>query len=158
HPLHHATDPTRNANPITLCAVTAGGAAGLPVSSPPMPIRISGPFGAAVLAALLSLASAAAGAGPVRVLVKLRPAAAAQAGSELDALASRTGVELLETRAIVDGIHLVRGRSSESALRTLKRLRHDPRVLYAELDQRRYAHASPDDPLFTSQWYLQDSE
>jgi len=121
-------------------------------------MRVTGPCGAAILAALLALASAAASADPVRLLVKLRPAADAQARPELDALAARTGVELLETRAIVDGIHLLRGRSSESALRTLKRLRHDPRVLYAELDQRRYAHASPDDPLFTSQWYLQDGE
>jgi serine protease len=123
-----------------------------------MPVRISGPFGATVLAVLLALASVVASADPVRVLVKLRPAANVQAPMELDALAARTGVELIESRAIVEGIHLLRGRSTESALRTLRRLRHDPRVLYAELDQRRYAQATPDDPLFTSQWYLQDSE
>jgi serine protease len=124
-----------------------------------MPVRISGPFGAAALAMLLALAGAAAHADPVRLLVKLRPGAAgAETRPELDALAARTGMELLETRTIVDGIHLMRGRSAESVQRTLRRLRHDPRVQYAELDRRRYAKATPDDPLFSSQWYLQDTE
>src|SRR6266403_4813370 len=43
----------------------------------------------------------------------------------------------------------------------LKKLRHDPAVEFAEVDQRRYAHAVPDDPLFvptagaSGQWFMQ---
>lgn len=41
---------------------------------------------------------------------------------------------------------------------TLARLRADPEVETAEIDQRRFAHALPDDPLFTGQWYLQSAQ
>ena len=45
-----------------------------------------------------------------------------------------------------------------SAAQTLARLRADPQVEYAEEDQRRYAQALPDDPLFAGQWYLQNTQ
>ena len=41
----------------------------------------------------------------------------------------------------------------------LQRLRADPEVEYAVLDQRRYPHATnPNDPLFAGQWYLKSTE
>jgi serine protease len=47
--------------------------------------------------------------------------------------------------------------TGESMAATLARLRADPAVVYAEVDQRRYIHAVPNDPLYLDQWYLQDS-
>ena len=45
--------------------------------------------------------------------------------------------------------------SGESVATTLARLRADPAVQFADIDQRRYPHAAPNDPLFAGQWYLQ---
>jgi len=47
--------------------------------------------------------------------------------------------------------------AGEPVAATLERLRADPEVEYAEVDQRRYPHALPNDPLFSSQWYMQQS-
>jgi len=37
----------------------------------------------------------------------------------------------------------------------LARLRADPDVESVDIDQRRFPHAVPNDPLFTGQWYEQ---
>ncbi len=93
-----------------------------------------------------------------RFIVKLRGAPLAQADEPLGALAARTGARLLEARAIVGGIRLLRVSAGDSVPATLARLRADPAVQYAEVDQRRYAQSTPADPLFAGQWYLQDTE
>ena len=91
---------------------------------------------------------------PARFLVKLR---APTAGSEeLGAVAGRAGLRFLDSRHIAAGVHLLRAQPGASTAQTLARLRADPRVQYAEVDQRRYAQALPDDPLFAGQWYLQN--
>ncbi len=108
-------------------------------------------------------------AGVSHVIVKLR-AAPTSTGSvrdqvtgsdeRLTALASRTGLMLDERRAITERMHVVRvlALHGESSEQSLERLRGDPDVEYAELDQRRYIHAvTPSDPLYAQQWYLQDS-
>ena len=61
-------------------------------------------------------------------------------------------------RQIAGGLHLLRVTAGEPAPRALARLRADPQVLYADLDQRRFPLASPDDPLFAGQWYMQDTQ
>ncbi len=109
-------------------------------------------------------------AAPLQLIVKLRASSATGvsvqavtiAGSEelMTALASRTGVALGAHREITSLMHSVRVdvSSSDSVNETLGRLRADPQVEYAELDQRRYIHAvpvTPNDPLYTQQWYLQ---
>jgi serine protease len=102
---------------------------------------------------------------PQRFIVKLRGTGGAPerqaAPTEVHALAARHGLELLEVRHIVSGLHLMLVRphtSVESVAQTLARLRADSRVEYAEPDQRRYPQASPDDTLFGAQWYLENGE
>jgi serine protease len=100
-----------------------------------------------------------------RFIVKMRSNAAADAvhaaPERISALASRAGLALSEVRHIVSGIHLMRVQAQpggESAAATLVRLRADPEVEYAEPDQRRQTHATPDDPLFSAQWYMQNTQ
>jgi serine protease len=98
------------------------------------------------------------------IIVKLRgkpngSAARAQARSgpeRITALAGRVGLTLQSERPITDLMHVIQGQAAEPLTQTLARLRADPEVEYAEPDQRRYAHAVPDDPLYApEQWYLQ---
>jgi serine protease len=101
-----------------------------------------------------------------RFIVKLRAqniSARVQAqasGDELAMLADRTGVSLLRSRSMAGAMHLmqVRAALSEAPSATLERLRADPVVEFAELDQRRYPHAIPNDPMFHDQWYLQSGQ
>src|SRR2546429_4673396 len=112
-----------------------------------------------------------------RLIIKLREAAGAtaviaaavtpeeaqiEAGRQRVAvLAGRYGLMLKNTRAITARMHVMHLESvlaAETLATTLEALRADPEVEYAEVDQRRYAHAPPNDPLFaTQQWYLQNS-
>jgi serine protease len=100
-----------------------------------------------------------------RVIVKLR---ALEAGTDIQAhsaatamaLAKRAGLILRESHRIAPGLHAMRvepATGGESIAATLARLRADSAVAYAELDQRRYPQAVPNDPLYTGQWYLQNA-
>jgi serine protease len=100
-----------------------------------------------------------------RFIVKLRSNALADAAhaapERIGALASRAGLTLSEAHHIISGIHLMRVQAQpggEPAAAVLVRLRADPEVEYAEPDQRRYAYATPDDPLFSGEWYLQHTQ
>jgi serine protease len=112
-----------------------------------------------------------------RILVKLRSSAAASAHAQalsieakhalmtgvnttLQSLAQRTNLTLRQSREITTGLHAlqVQPAPGESIAATLARLRADPSVETAEVDQRRYAHAMPNDPLFTGQWYEQNTQ
>ncbi len=104
------------------------------------------------VSAVAQQAAAAASVPAGRYLVKMRAT-----GGELSGVASRAGLRVLDTRHIVAGIQLLRVEGA-SAAQTLARLRADPQVEYAEEDQRRYAQALPDDPLFAGQWYLQNTQ
>jgi serine protease len=106
-----------------------------------------------------------AGAAPERFIVKLRATVDSTglqaAPARIGALAARNGLTLLEVRHIVSGMHLMQVQpqpGGETVARTLARLRADGQVEYAEIDQRRYAQATPDDPLFVNQWYLQNAQ
>jgi serine protease len=101
--------------------------------------------------------AAGSAAAPVqRFIVKWRTSGAA--AGELSSLATRAGLRVLEARHITAGIHLLRVQSGAPAAQTLALLRANSEVQYAEPDERRYAQALPDDPLFAGQWYLQDME
>jgi serine protease len=99
------------------------------------------------------------------VIVKLRelgptPATPSATPAPLAALARRAGLGLKETRRIVGSTYVMRVLpvlAGESVAATLARLRADPAVVYAEADQRRYIHDTPNDPLYLDQWYLQNS-
>ena len=100
-----------------------------------------------------------------RLIVRLRasPAAAGETGAaahaRLASLATRSELALESSRAISGDIHALRVRLAPGAslADTLARLRQDPQVEYAELDQRRFAHAVPNDPLYPQQWFLMPS-
>jgi serine protease len=122
----------------------------------------------ALAAALLALACGAAhgaraASAPVqRLIVKLRAGSAVSATQaapqSVSALARRAGFQVADTRHIVAGMHLVELRGSGALAATLARLRADPQVEYAEPDERRHVLATPNDPLFSGQWYLQNVE
>lgn len=80
----------------------------------------------------------------------------------MQALAVRSSLTFKQSREITTGLHLLKVQSAagESVAATLTRLRADPAVESAEVDQRRFAHAvvAPNDPLFTGQWYLQAAQ
>ena len=93
-------------------------------------------------------------------IIKLRgtPAgsAAREARQRVAAVAGRAGISLQVQRPITSQLYVLRVEpQADSAATTLARLRADPDLEYAELDQRRYIHAMPDDTLFTQQWFLQ---
>ncbi len=101
------------------------------------------------------------------VIVKFRSAShSAQvaqvrpAQERIAAVMARTGLTLRAARPITEALHVIRVQpagTGEPIAATLERLRADPEVEYAELDQRRYPHAMPNDALFSEQWYLQQS-
>ncbi|HEY2403115.1 MAG TPA: S8 family serine peptidase, partial [Steroidobacteraceae bacterium] len=106
-----------------------------------------------------------------RILVKLRPSAAAAAhlqvqsvqaktNATMQSLASRASLTFKESREITNGLHLlkVQPAAGESIEATIARLRADSAVETAEVDQRRFPHALPNDPLFTGQWYEQATQ
>jgi serine protease len=75
-------------------------------------------------------------------------------------LAARHGFAMADARHIVSGLHLLRvaARAGESRAEMLARLRADPEIEYAEVDERRHALRTPDDSLFSEQWYLQSAQ
>ncbi|TLY85675.1 MAG: PKD domain-containing protein [Gammaproteobacteria bacterium] len=102
------------------------------------------------------------------VIVKFRSVSHSAQGAQvrpapdrIAALTARTGLALHAARSITDVLHVIHVQpavTGEPIAATVERLRVDPEVEYAELDQRRYAHATaPNDPLFSEQWYLQQS-
>ena len=106
------------------------------------------------------------GATPIdAVIVRFRSASTAPgakvrpAQDRIAALMARTGSTLRAARSITEAMHVIRVNpavTGEPIAATLERLRADPEVEYAEVDQRRYPHATtPTDPLFSEQWYLQ---
>ena len=110
-------------------------------------------------------ASAASGA-PLRLIVKLQPAAAIagvatpSTHERLNALAVRSGLALERSRTITGELHAIQVDpvAGESLTQTLARVRADPEVRYAEPDQVRYVHTTPNDPDYASgQWYLMPS-
>jgi serine protease len=99
---------------------------------------------------------------PLHIIVKLRgstgAASKAQVQPQLEGIAARNGLTLTGMRSITADLHVLhlQGGATEVA-ETLARLRADPQVQYAEVDQRRYIHSVPDDTLYPEQWYLMPS-
>jgi serine protease len=114
---------------------------------------------------------------PLRFLVKFRSSssaamarsqghgAATQAVVEtttrdVQSLAQRSSLAFGGERRITSGLHLMQVTSgqSEGTAAVLARLRADPAVESVDVDQRRYPHAMPNDPLFADQWYEQNNQ
>jgi serine protease len=95
-----------------------------------------------------------------RIILKLRAAAAGadSTAMRLGQISRRTGVGLGLLRSITPRMQVLEATAQpgEASITTLTRLRADPDVEYANIDERRYAHQMPSDPLFVQQWYLQN--
>ena len=89
--------------------------------------------------------------------------------SETDvlSLAQRTGVGVAASRQITPSMHVLflpKTLYGADVNAALQQLRADPSVAFADIDQRRYAHGLPNDPLFSpspnasppasGQWYM----
>jgi serine protease len=79
-------------------------------------------------------------------------------------LVQRTGVAMERSRQVTPNMHVVylpKPLYGTDVKTTLDKLRADPVVEFAEVDQRRYASSIPNDPLFvpttgaSGQWYMQ---
>ncbi|HEX3836813.1 MAG TPA: S8 family serine peptidase [Steroidobacteraceae bacterium] len=107
---------------------------------------------------------AAAVAPTPRIILKLRAPTSVDGADEtattrLDRIGRRTGVNLNLLRSITERMQVLEvapGQGGAALRATLARLRNDPDVEYATVDERRYAHQAPSDPLFMQQWYLQN--
>jgi serine protease len=64
----------------------------------------------------------------------------------------------LGVRSAIETVQLSIGATPEDIQRELRELRSRTDIAFAVEDQRRYAHAVPSDALFSSQWYLQDTQ
>ncbi len=85
-------------------------------------------------------------------------------GADVAGLVQRSGVAMASSRQITPSMHVLflqktlYGADVNAALR---KLRADPAVQFADVDQRRYAHAVPNDPQFvptagaSGQWFMQ---
>jgi serine protease len=85
-------------------------------------------------------------------------------GVDVAGLAQRTGLAMARSRQLTPSMHVLflqKTLYGADVDAVLKKLRTDPAVAFADVDQRRYAHAMPDDPLFvptagaSGQWYMQ---
>jgi serine protease len=99
------------------------------------------------------------------VIVKLRldvqrGTLSKQSNDQLNArIASRTGLKLTLRREISESmISTTVDLAQTTELAALERLRADPDVEFAVPDRIRHAHATPNDPGFSGQWYLRGAE
>jgi serine protease len=103
---------------------------------------------------------ATAGNNTVVKAVKLRKQAqsvnivqAKTSDADVADLAQRTGLAMARSRQMTPSMHVVFLRNTlygADVIAVLKKLRSDPAVQFADVDQRRYAHSlPPDDPLFS---------
>ncbi len=133
---------------------------------------------AAVIAPSAWAASSVVPGASGRLIIQLRPAATALAPTQRQTqaarqaedakapdrvrrLAERSALRLGGLRDLGYGMVAVSLRDAltgSSMEETLATLRADPDVEFAEVDQRRYIRALPNDPLYASQWYQQAVE
>lgn len=94
----------------------------------------------------------------------IRVSEAGTDSSDVRNLSARTGVAVSASRQLSPSMHVLFLPATLYGAEvgaTLQQLRADPGVEFADVDQRRYPHAVPNDPLFgpssgaTGQWYMQ---
>jgi serine protease len=83
--------------------------------------------------------------------------------ADVSSLSLRTGVAVSRSRQLTPSMHVVflqKTLYGADVDAVLKQLRSDPAVAFADVDERRYPHAMPNDPLFlptataSGQWYM----
>jgi serine protease len=84
--------------------------------------------------------------------------------ADVRSLSQRTGIAVSRSRQLTPSMHVVFLQKTfygADVDAVLKQLRADPSVAFADVDERRYPHVIPNDPLFvptataTGQWYMQ---
>ena len=84
--------------------------------------------------------------------------------ADVSSLSLRSGVAVSRSRQLTPSMHVVflqKTLYGADVDAVLQRLRADPAVEFADVDERRYSHALPNDPLFvqtataSGQWYMQ---
>jgi serine protease len=84
--------------------------------------------------------------------------------ADVSGLAQRSGLVMAKSRQVTPSMHVLFLQNTlygADVNAVLKKLRADPAVQFADVDQRRYGHAVPNDPLFVStagasgQWFMQ---
>jgi serine protease len=83
--------------------------------------------------------------------------------ADVVSLLQRTGIAAIRSRQFAPSLHVVfleKTLYGAEVASVLDKLRADPAVAFADVDERRYAHALPNDPLFvptataSGQWYM----
>jgi serine protease len=95
-----------------------------------------------------------------QIIVKWRDGTTATA-TRMQKLGASSGLHLQRKQQLAadtDVLQLDRPRGSEEMRAVLDRMAADPNVEYAVADERRFAHAVPNDPLYNDQWYFQNAE
>lgn len=100
----------------------------------------------------------------IRARAKARVVSVTQAQTseaDVSSLSLRTGVAVSRSRQLTPSMHVVfLQKYGADVDAVLKQLRSDPAVAFADVDERRYPHAMPNDPLFvptataSGQWYM----
>jgi len=94
----------------------------------------------------------------------IKIAQAKTSAADIAGLVQRTGLAMARSRQVTPAMHVVylqKPLYGADVKTTLDKLRADPAVEFAEVDQRRYALSLPNDPLFvpttgaSGQWYMQ---
>jgi serine protease len=94
-------------------------------------------------------------------IIRLTQAQTSEA--DVSSLSVRAGVAVSRSRQLTPSMHVMflqRTLYGADVDAVLTRLRSDPAVAFADVDERRYPHAMPDDPLFvptataSGQWYM----
>jgi serine protease len=99
-----------------------------------------------------------------QIIVKWRDgssSSAAAAGTRTQKLGASAGMRMQRKQQIAaetDVLQLDRALDASEMNALLERMAADPNVEYAVADGHRWAHAAPNDPLFTDQWYFQSTE
>lgn len=100
-----------------------------------------------------------------RIIVLWKSDASSMKSAEVATQARESGTSIAATRQLMPRMQLLKlgRRSAAASARMLAALRADPRVAYADYDQRRFPHAPANDPDFPfvigvgGQWYLHSS-
>ena len=100
----------------------------------------------------------------VRARQSITVVQAGTSDADVAGLALRTGLPMARSRQITPSMHVLYLQKTvygADVHALLKKLRADPSIEFADVDQRRYAHAMPNDPLFvpttgaSGQWFMQ---
>ena len=147
---------------LGLCAAAVAGSEWNPVRS--HPVEIGPQASRLVVGFRATTANSLTQTIRSRTKAQVRVTQAQTSGADVAALIQRNGIAAASSRQLTPSMHVVLlqktlyGADVDAAL---KKLRADPNVAFADVDERRYPHALPNDPLFVAtatasgQWFMQ---